>query len=1381
MTFIKFQVENASLAGPYSLGSTYPISKWIFIGAKLTDSQKRDQRIKGVLAHELCHYVMRLVYENQENPYYKHMLKIAEAFEGIVKSIDKWSPKGAECPDDECNGIISSVFTLYSIDEFHLELIVRVVQILVEFDDDEDKTKYLQDKYKILVDFWEHQVIPDLQKFNLTERESVRKVNRLFELLPNIKNEKLEFCELKDIKALTEHKLVIVTSNVPKLLIINIHKNLQKEQGDLFDTKNIFADSSRLKNQEIFSDFAKMLNENLILNIFVDCSKEAPQDMKEIDFSEEANWILIVSNKNQSEELEKCLRTGKRSPTKFTMDYNWNDLTEESQKILLKSKVNFQNNYKFSLMDLLKKECNIQEQTAKSQDKKVLDDITEIIDDQILNFLSEKSPISINSPSTVEADEKNFEVLFQTRKLIKKLKVRKPLEFSAKNLAPSRQILDNTEEQVSSSSSTKLKNENPNFEEIEKSEEVTQIQLLEDVKNKKYVLISDKAGSGKSWMLKNFTNTLKEMYPTRWVTCVDFKQFIKEFRAQKSQPEFSAFMIEKILKFKFKFEEKIFKNFYKNGKVFILFDGFDEIAPNCADFVSQLIQSFDFNDGNQLWIATRDYFEVDLKKKLKLDAVYKLDEFTEEHGVDLIASVWILSEIKSDGSKMNLLSKIKSAPNFQNYKKIAEQFSAKISKSQPSSIGLPQFYKMVADILKNNQKFTMDFTNFHLFKECVNIQYERWSQEKGELRSKANTESQHKELNYHKLHELIAMKSLFPDGTKFCDLDVAAMDWSDEEVVALGLLSKKGENFLFSHETFREFYAAEFVIRVLTNRDVDENFCEYFIKILTTKKYEIIRMFLNEGFGDESTWKKSEPKVPKIAEIFCKNVEKLTNLATIFEENLENLADFIIKVLKVGSYKDVKGIIFQNQEINVSASKYTKLFIKYQDFILNHFNVIDLKNFIELPPIFGSNLNMNTIEKFLDELSNKTDPKFIKKSLQKRDEYKENLFFYSIRSKSTSSQKFQGTFKILSKFLTSNEIINLTKQSNQDGWNLLHICFGMADKDKLTFVWTEMSRFYASQNAQDQFRHLFIKITAPEFQNPLHIAVFCKNLDFHETLWDLLQETFENREKLKEALINTDKMGNNFIHCMIAYTNVDLVAFTFKKLQEKFNENQFKEIINSKGLKERNLIQIAATFSKDIKTFKFLWTFFRNFYKSDEEFKIFLNKCDFHSNNIFHIAASYSSIDILEFMVDELEKFASKKEIRKILYSLSTFANYNMFHSAAVNNKSVKIHISLWKIMHNYLSTSEILDLIKYINILGLNVLSCAVYFNSKEVAELTWNEIKKLIPTKDDQAKYLKKSRFLILNIRQVSFLNQDGKVYEWYKNLSQEYGLDFKACVIM
>ena len=151
----------------------------------------RDQEIKGVIAHELCHYAMCLIFENIFRPYCKHDEETMNRFDEIVKIIDEWSSEDSECPDDECNGIISTVFELYPEDRFHLELIVRVVHILAEFDGNQDKSVSLETKFKILFDFFENSVLPEMRKFNLKFRENVRKFNRIVEILPNISIQKL--------------------------------------------------------------------------------------------------------------------------------------------------------------------------------------------------------------------------------------------------------------------------------------------------------------------------------------------------------------------------------------------------------------------------------------------------------------------------------------------------------------------------------------------------------------------------------------------------------------------------------------------------------------------------------------------------------------------------------------------------------------------------------------------------------------------------------------------------------------------------------------------------------------------------------------------------------------------------------------------------------------------------------------------------------------------------------------------------------------------------------------------------------------------------------------------------------------------------------------
>ena len=145
------------------------------------------------------------------------------------------------------------------------------------------------------------------------------------------------------------------------------------------------------------------------------------------------------------------------------------------------------------------------------------------------------------------------------------------------------------------------------------------------------------------------------------------------------------------------YEEKMFEYLYKRGKVSILFDAFDEIAP--AQFVINLFKKFEHNDGNQLWIATRNNFESILKENLNTDDVYKLDDFSVEAGIKLIASLWVFDDLNNMPKKSSdQIKDEKDLLKLQEYKLIAENFCLKIH----PKINNPGFYTIVAEIFENN-------------------------------------------------------------------------------------------------------------------------------------------------------------------------------------------------------------------------------------------------------------------------------------------------------------------------------------------------------------------------------------------------------------------------------------------------------------------------------------------------------------------------------------------------------------------------------------------------------------------------------------------------------------------------------------------------------
>ncbi|CAG9810724.1 unnamed protein product [Chironomus riparius] len=811
-------VENASMEGQNASGSVFTIEKWIFIGAKLIDDSgaQREQKIKGVLAHELCHYVMKLVYDNQEMPYYEDSEDIKKFFEAIVKIIDRWSAKDSANPDDECNGIISSVFTEYDTKDFHPELIVRVVQILSNFDDSKNKSKKLQKRYKILFDFWQDYVIPDLQRYIQRNGEVIR-LNESIKLLPKILQHKIKVKHEKNISELIDSKLVIVSTNHPQLLFIDICQKLKEKFGNLMDSNNLFVVPLELKDQPNLRDFQQICLDNQDLSIFVDCTSGVPDDLENIFTNKEFKFTFVVSNKQQIEELDKiCRQKELENVTRLDINYNWKDLTEESQTLMLKTKINFQNNSQISLMDLVMNRIETKEpatSTALENDK---EDINDLADEQLLNLVLENHQVLINSNQN---DDKNLDLLYKKRGFVTKVII--------------------TGEDVEDEDSEDEKSEGRKI----KSEQISQEKLLEESKNQQYVLISDYAGNGKSWAMKNLSKILREQNPTSWVSYVDLKQFIDEFKAQQDEPDFSSFMVEHILKPQHQFEAKIFQKLYKDGRIFILFDGFDEIAPNYAEFVSKLAQNFQQNGGNQLWIATRDYFEVDLMEKLKLNVAYSLKKMTEDEGIDLIAKSWLLMDLQKDNnepkSKDEFDKFIKSSPKYKNYRNKARKIIIKAEISRNNSVGLPQLFKMIAVGFKD-EKNVDDLQGIKIYVKFIKILYKRWAEQKGKIRNEASIDSQFFELSFYNFHQFQAILSLFPELAKILFPNYDDSEWPQEEVIAGALMSIKNGKVYFPHETFREYFVADAIAKALKKPKVNEKVVEIFVKILTVKKFEII-------------------------------------------------------------------------------------------------------------------------------------------------------------------------------------------------------------------------------------------------------------------------------------------------------------------------------------------------------------------------------------------------------------------------------------------------------------------------------------------------------------------------------------------------------------
>ncbi|KAL7013560.1 hypothetical protein ACKWTF_015465 [Chironomus riparius] len=1283
-------VENVSLAGPNSPGITFVSNKWIFIGAQIS-GRERELEITTTLGQQICYFVLHLVYNNGGRPYYKDDHHVEEIFDNIVKSIDQWSGQPSETIDDECFRLISSVFTSYSPKEFHAELILRVVNILIEFQADQTLSTHLQQKYKNLFSFWNDFVVPEL-KLYLKKDPKVVWLNGCINVHCRYRDMKIDLFAPKNFTEIFKNKIIIISTNVPSLLLIDIHRHLKRVHGCLIDTKNIFLDTKELKSDYVLNEFRQICRHYADMNVIVDCSSEKLTLTNLAFANKKNNFVFVVANETQKDEIVNvALKVCGVNPELLELNYNWFDLNTKSQKNLLKYKINFQNNDKLSLLEVLEgpNDRNVEDI------REMYNSYSEVIDDQLLNFIIDGHKVVVDGIK--DEDEMNditFDYLFKNTKFIKKKQ----------------------------------------YEDIEKDKdaEVPQItadELIKITRNKKFVLISDKTGTGKSFALKNISKLIKDKYPTRWTSYIELRLFTKEIKKQKVQPELLTFLIEKILKLNLNFEVKIFQKLYKDGKVCLIFDEYDTIAPNYVEFVTKLIQEFQFNGGNQMFIGTRDYFEVNLQQKFQIDDIFKLGDFSNEYGYELIAKRWILNSNR-DLTPKNFDELIKKSPKMEIYVKVAEKMIKKIQTINKQSKFVPRFYHMISEAFKDGRLVNIDvedptlsLNRFKIFRTVGIIFYKIWSRDKGEIRNDANISTQGFELNFWQIHQYLAIIIFFPELLEQIYPYYEPTEWIIEEIIACGMVGFKNGKYYFQNVDLRDFFLAEFITKELKRKRLGKIGLEIFVKVLTSSAHRGTQIIINDAVVlDPALLADHGKKFLEFANEFC----KMDNLEDFYVNELECLVVMIVDILKSGKYDKVKELLTRTAGKLIKSVKSAEFYVKFEEFLFSFLKSKDLKTLIKeqevLLRIVQSELDISIFESLVIKLESKFGREFIQKIFRTKSINLEgNILYMMCLSANKEQFKVLKFLETIQKYLTESEIIELMTNCNQNEENILQICVQNDDEDLLKDLWTKIENSFGPQLTKE----FASKKSSKNQFNVLHYAAFNTNIEIHQTLWTLLVKSFKNLNKLKNLMLEMDHDGSNFLQLLVASNNSEVIEFHLKNLKENYSEAQYQEFLMQKDISGSNLLQIAAKSSKEVKTHQMLWNNLQDSYKSDLKFLEFLKENDNNGNNVFHLAASSASSDVFEFMIQELEKIVPKDEIKNLLRILNNFSQ-NLLQLAVKNNKTIELQVCLWKIVQKYFEKSEIFELIKNVDLAGNNLLSIVNQCDLKEIVELSLKEIER-------------------------------------------------------
>ncbi|KAG5666962.1 hypothetical protein PVAND_014966 [Polypedilum vanderplanki] len=519
-------------------------------------------------------------------------------------------------------------------------------------------------------------------------------------------------------------------------------------------------------------------------------------------------------------------------------------------------------------------------------------------------------------------------------------------------------------------------------------------------KEKKILLLSDVAGSGKSTTFRFLSKKLKKIFPTFWISYIDLKRHVDIYDKFKTplnrnlniqqQKLTTINILTSILNPPNNFEKALFEDLFKNNQTIFFLDGVDEISPKFKEFFLKVVEWIKNFTQNQLWIATRPQHVNELKEKFDQSA-FKLIPYLKEEKKKLIEIVLIQKEI--DIKRHSVI--------------IGKIFSC--FKGPLAEINNPLMLKLLAEIYIENQSNFNNFNLLSIYQAMLQAKKVILVREKGEI---ANLDRDiESKISIWDIHQVNALKLIIGENfeifSSFQNLKNLSLfkkwkrqqsKWSPEAIARYGFLhidhwETDQESPDFVHRTFAEFFVAKFIIDNIFEEDdedlkieemnlrmqllfyIIENKSDFAIIINFLKCYNLsqkchpeilmflkssnVKQFLEKSFINEHFWPKI---VVGLINLFQNDKEILKSLLLIdgshpsaleiYFENLEK-----IDVFDIFRFFEMLEILLKNDWIENCGFKKVEGTQEFKEMTQNE---LDL-------------LTVDIIKKFKDENANQID------------------------------------------------------------------------------------------------------------------------------------------------------------------------------------------------------------------------------------------------------------------------------------------------------------------------------------------------------------------------------------------------------------------------
>jgi len=1233
-----FNREAVNVADPTTTSGTqgiFYLSGKIYIGAKQLLNEATLHETLAVMAHEFCHFAMKLVYGNNAKPYKLDDDAAMEEFEEISdKCLEHW----------ESESVIGSVYEHYPDEMCHAELIVRVVHLMALYRNQPKKLEAVRNTFGCLFDFYENKIVPEMKEaLPEIQGRSEREINeKIME-----KDRKIsKFRAMSVIIAVLSVILIIFGIFVTRSIFYKPVYHFDGLSSE--DQVRVENASINYKNVEIqFQDlFPK--NSTIYQNL---TSDHISQMLKgyQLNFDDPHLSYLNDQIRHSWEYLAGKLRD------KF-LDSNFTFQNQNLQFLELHEKVPKAFNFLTSeqIVDVLDGTELIVGRMVQNQsnfyiERSFLDEIT-LITYWMYRRHTEESQTDVKILADTYKSEDQFRdfyknLLSQNVSFYEQEINKNRLNFQFKNAYDKKffEIFGFL---------FPFKTFHDNFEKIIKKTE-----------NSKMFILSGEAGTGKTTTFEELTVRIKEKFPSRWVSYIDFKDFTR-FYSKNGSLDVENLLIDILdLSSKSEFEKRIFEELFDSGDVILLWNGFDEISPTYSDFVLELLDNIHENSKNIQFVCTRPFYRN--RFKYELDIIrYTLVPFDKNSQQEFLNKLFINSQIDPE----NIQTYVDKVYKIVNYLHGNETQTDVLYLKPNDDFNTPLMLAMIGELIANDIEIYKSENLWEIYEKFIERKIDIWEEKSDfarEFLKKIFTLTNRK-FEMMKLYQNFAiqseMKYFLICNPPHCDFlfrklkvisQTVPKELTGDEISRMGILYINGlKNFKFAHKTFTEFFIAQFFIENIYNvDDIDSDdavhVIQFFIDVV--KRYgsdqKIIIKFI-KSFLETKNVKNNEKFNSKISEVFREKFRffMFDSIGTADQKIFEFLFNFFKKDHK---------LLVDLLHVDDSQTLYTASFNPaYLGNGYKEFNSTALKE------LGKSQLSEDEFEKFLNGrdqkgvilfslyLSYKTDVKWDRNRTIFHDNYDldENIL--------QNNDKLQ-VLELISENLTKNEVNELFLSQNcpivwteyefiknETFWEIVNqVNFTQHEKNIL------MSNLYSKISTLDDVMDLVLILTAKseEFlskleifdiflhQNILHRAVFFKNGRIFSHWFEFL--VGHTNETLKEILLSEIE-GPCLTQLDLSIMSPSKTCFYFPAF---------------------NLIQILFVHSKNV---NFTIGIFENYFNITERQAVILKSHDFLVQ--FFIWNDFKNSEIFTDYLIDLFK-GNEYTLKEYIFTKIKPTNLNIF------------------------------------------------------------------------------------------------------------------------